>query len=270
MINHVDKQYINLINRIFEEGQDRGDRTGTGTRSVFGHTMKFNVSKNAFPILTLKKTHFKSVLHELLWFISGDTNVSYLSDKDVTIWDEWADEDGELGPVYGKQWRDWDGTDQLQTVIDNIKTNPDSRRHIVSAWNVSDLDKMNLVPCHYSFQFDSRLNDSEERELNLLVNQRSVDTFLGLPFNISSYALLLLMVAQVTDHVPGELVWNGGDVHIYHNHFDQVKKVCEMPTFTLPVLEMDSSVRNIDDFEFESFELKNYQHGPYIKAPIAV
>lgn len=286
-MNEVDKAYIKLINDVFENGVDKKDRTGVGTKAVFGRSVRFNVSKNAFPIVTLKKIHFKSVLHELLWFLSGETNIEYLQEHNVNIWNEWADEDGELGPVYGKQWRKWPkyytasspsigfysktGVDQINNLIKGLKEKPESRRHMVSAWNVSDLEDMALHPCHYGFQCNSRPSEEgDKRVLDILVNQRSADVGLGWPFNISSYSLLLLMLSQITNHVPGEIIWNGGDIHIYNSHKEQIKKVCEMPSFELPSVKINEEVDHIDDFTHHDFELKGYNHGPYIKMPIAV
>lgn len=286
-MNSLDKQYIQIINDIFENGTDKGDRTGTGTRAVFGRQIRIPVSKDQFPVITLKKVHFDSVLHELLWFLSGNTNIKYLQENNVPIWNEWADENGDLGPVYGYQWRHWpryrkvtstdslnyyvkEEVDQIRKVVKSLRKNPNSRRHMVSAWNVSDLDDMALQPCHYGFQFNSRPTEDGERKLDILVNQRSCDIFLGVPYNLTSYSLLLVMMAQVTNHQLGELIWVGGDVHLYNNHVEQAKRACRMPSFDLPSLEVDEDVNEIDEFRFEHFELKNHEHGPFIKAPIAV
>jgi thymidylate synthase len=263
------RAYLDLMQRILDEGVERSDRTGTGTRSVFGHQMRFDLSAG-FPLVTTKKIHLKSVIGELLWFISGDTNVKWLQDNGVTIWDEWADESGELGPVYGHQWRSWptpDGgtIDQLAKVIEDIKTNPDSRRHIVSAWNVADLDAMALAPCHAFFQFYVA-----DGKLSLQLYQRSADVFLGVPFNIASYALLTHMVAQVTGLQPGDFVHTLGDAHLYLNHLDQAREQLTREPRPLPELWLDPAVSSIDDFTFDSLKVTGYDPHPLIKAPIAV
>lgn len=263
------KQYQDLLRHIMDHGVDRGDRTGTGTRSVFGYQMRFDLSKG-FPLLTTKKVHLKSIIHELLWFLKGDTNVKYLHDNGVSIWDEWADENGDLGHIYGYQWRSWpdyDGgfIDQIAEAVDTIKHNPESRRIIVSAWNVADIDRMNLPPCHAFFQFyvaDGRLS--------LQLYQRSADTFLGVPFNIASYALLTMMVAQVTGLKPGEFIHTLGDTHIYHNHFDQVKQLLSREPRALPVMTLNPEVTRLEDFRYEDFTLSGYDPHPPIKAPVAV
>ena len=263
------RAYLDLMQRILDEGVERSDRTGTGTRSVFGHQMRFDLSAG-FPLVTTKKIHLKSVVGELLWFISGDTNVKWLRENGITIWDEWADEAGELGPVYGHQWRSWptpDGRtiDQLAKVIDDIRANPDSRRHIVSAWNVADLDAMALAPCHAFFQFyvaDGRLS--------LQLYQRSADVFLGVPFNIASYALLTHMVAQVTGLEVGDFVHTLGDAHLYLNHLDQAREQLTREPRSLPEVWLDPSVRSIDGFTFDSIKVTGYDPHPLIKAPIAV
>ena len=263
------KQYLELLNKIKTEGVDRSDRTGTGTRSIFGHQMRFDLSEG-FPLLTTKKLHLRSIIHELLWFIKGDTNIGYLRDNGVTIWDEWADPDGNLGHIYGYQWRSWPDyngghIDQLRDVIDQIKRNPDSRRLIVSAWNVADIPGMALPPCHVMFQFyvaDGRLS--------LMLYQRSADTFLGVPFNIASYALLLMMVAQVTGLKPGEFIHTLGDTHIYHNHFEQVDTQLARTPGKLPVMTLNPEVKDIFDFKYEDFTLSDYNPQPHIKAPVAV
>ncbi len=263
------KQYLDLLNKIMTEGVDRSDRTGTGTRSIFGYQMRFDL-KDGFPLLTTKKLHLKSIIHELLWFLKGDTNIKYLQDNGVRIWNEWADADGNLGPVYGAQWRSWpDGNggyiDQISEVIRTIKENPDSRRIIVSAWNVGQLSKMALPPCHLLFQFYVA-----DGKLSLMLYQRSADTFLGVPFNIASYALLLLMVAQVTGLEPGEFIHTLGDTHIYHNHFEQVKTQLERTPGPLPKMKLNPDVKDILDFKYEDFELQDYNAQPHIKATVAV
>ena len=263
------QQYLDLLSHILENGVDKGDRTGTGTRSVFGHQMRFDLSAG-FPAVTTKKLHLKSIIHELLWFLSGDTNVRYLQENGVRIWNEWADENGELGPVYGSQWRSWptaDGKhiDQITQVVDQIKNTPDSRRLIVSAWNVAEVPNMALPPCHLLFQFyvaDGRLSCQ--------LYQRSADVFLGVPFNIASYALLTQMMAQVTDLEPGDFVHTFGDAHLYSNHFEQAKLQLTREPRSLPTLSINKEVRDIFDFEFEDFELTDYDPHPTIKAPIAV
>ena len=261
--------YLDLLRHVLATGQRKADRTGTGTLSVFGHQMRFDLQAG-FPLVTTKRVHFKSVAHELLWFIRGDTNTRYLRENGVTIWDEWADANGELGPVYGKQWRSWpapDGRsiDQLAQVIAQIKANPDSRRHIVSAWNLADLPAMALAPCHCLFQFHVA-----DGKLSCQLYQRSADTFLGVPFNIASYALLTHMVAQVTGLEPGDFIWTGGDCHLYLNHLDQVREQLSRAPFPLPTLRLNPAVTGIDDFVFEDIELLGYQHHPAIKAPVAV
>ena len=263
------RQYLDLVQKILDEGVEKGDRTGTGTLSVFGHQMRFDLD-GGLPVVTTKKIHLKSVIAELLWFIAGDTNTQYLRDNGVTIWDEWANDNGDLGPIYGYQWRSWptpDGRhiDQLKKVIEGIKTDPNSRRHIVSAWNVADLDQMALAPCHAFFQFHVA-----DGRLSCQLYQRSADAFLGVPFNITSYALLTRMVAQVTGLEPGEFIWTGGDCHLYVNHLDQAKMQLQRDPLELPRLWLDPEVTDIDDFTLESIEVKNYQSHTGIKAPIAV
>lgn len=263
------KQYLDLLNKIMTEGVDRGDRTGTGTRSIFGYQMRFDLS-DGFPLLTTKKLHLKSIIYELLWFLKGDTNVRYLQENGVRIWNEWADADGELGPVYGSQWRSWPDyngghIDQISEVIRTIKENPESRRIIVSAWNVAALPDMALPPCHLLFQFyvaDGRLS--------LMLYQRSADCFLGVPFNIASYALLLMMVAQVTGLKPGEFIHTLGDTHIYHNHFEQVKTQLQRTPGRLPRMRLNPDVKDIFDFKYEDFQLEDYEAHPHIKATVAV
>lgn len=261
--------YHDLLKHILESGVDRADRTGTGTRSVFGYQMRFDLNKG-FPVTTTKKLHLRSIIVELLWFLKGDTNIQYLKDNKVSIWDEWADAEGNLGPVYGKQWRSWacaDGrvVDQISQLIHQIKTKPDSRRLIVSAWNVADVDQMALPPCHCLFQFYVANN-----KLSCQLYQRSADVFLGVPFNIASYALLTMMIAQVCGLEYGEFVHTLGDAHIYHNHFEQAKEQLSRTPFELPVMKINPAVNNIIDFTLEDFEMVNYQAHPSIKAPIAV
>jgi thymidylate synthase len=252
-----------------ESGILKSDRTGTGTKSVFGYQMRFDLQKG-FPLLTTKKVHLKSIIYELLWFIKGDTNIKYLNDHGVTIWDEWADKNGNLGPVYGSQWRSWKGadgkvTDQLSSLIEGIKMNPDSRRHIISAWNPAEVDKMALPPCHAMFQFYVA-----NGRLSCQLYQRSADVFLGVPFNIASYALLTMMVAQVCGLNPGEFIHTFGDAHIYTNHFDQVALQLSRDTRQLPVMKLNPAINSIFDFKFEDFILEGYDPHPGIKAPIAV
>ena len=251
------KQYLDLLDTILKEGVEKKDRTGTGTLSIFGHQMRFRLSEG-FPVVTTKKLHLKSIIHELLWFLQGDTNVRYLQEKGVRIWNEWAGEDGELGPVYGAQWRSWTASDgrtidQISQVVESLKNNPDSRRHIVSAWNVGDLEKMHLPPCHLLFQFYVAGG-----RLSCQLYQRSCDVFLGVPFNIASYALLTLMMAQVTGYEPGDFVWTGGDVHIYTNHLEQVKLQLTRQPLPLPEMRLNPDVKNIFDFTYENFELVTY------------
>lgn len=263
------RQYLDLLRRIKSEGVRKGDRTGTGTLSVFGHQMRFDLAEG-FPVLTTKKLHLRSIIHELLWFLSGDTNIKYLHDNKVTIWDEWADAEGNLGPVYGYQWRSWpapDGRhiDQITQVVDSVKNNPDSRRHIVSAWNVAEIDGMALPPCHALFQFyvaDGRLSCQ--------LYQRSADVFLGVPFNIASYALLTMMVAQVTGLAAGEFVHTLGDAHLYLNHLDQADTQLERTPRPLPRMVINPAVESVFDFRYEDFDLQGYDPYPAIKAPIAV
>jgi thymidylate synthase len=263
------RQYLDLLQRILDEGHVKGDRTGTGTRSVFGHQMRFDLAAG-FPLVTTKKVHLKSIIYELLWFLRGDTNIRYLNEHGVTIWDEWADEQGELGPVYGHQWRSWTGRqpesiDQISDVIEQIRTNPNSRRLIVSAWNVADIPAMNLPPCHLLFQFYVA-----DGKLSCQLYQRSADVFLGVPFNIASYALLTMMVAQVTDLELGEFIHTFGDAHLYENHLEQARLQLEREPRSLPTMRIDPSVKSIFDFDYEHFELENYDPHPAIKAPIAV
>jgi thymidylate synthase len=261
--------YLDLIRRIMDEGVRKDDRTGTGTISVFGHQMRFDLSQG-FPLVTTKKLHLKSIIHELLWFLKGDTNIRYLKENGVSIWDEWADENGDLGPVYGKQWRSWakpDGgtVDQIRWVLDEIRRNPDSRRLIVSAWNPAELDRMALAPCHCLFQFYVA-----EGRLSCQLYQRSADVFLGVPFNIASYALLTHMFAQQCDLAVGDFVWTGGDCHLYLNHFEQANEQLQRTPFPLPRLAIKRKPPSIFEYEFEDFQLLNYQAHPSIKAPIAI
>jgi thymidylate synthase len=263
------KQYLDLCKHILENGDKKTDRTGTGTLSVFGYQMRFDLQKG-FPLVTTKKLHLRSIIYELLWFLNGDTNIKYLNDNKVTIWDEWADANGELGPVYGYQWRSWPSAkggkiDQITKVIDQIKNKPDSRRHIVTAWNPADVDSMALPPCHAMFQFYV-----SNGKLSCQLYQRSCDTFLGLPFNIASYALLTHMVAQQCNLEVGDFVWTGGDVHIYLNHIDQVKLQLSREPYPLPKLHIGRKPETIFDYRFEDFEIQDYQFHPGIKAPIAV
>ena len=263
------RQYLDLLNHVLEHGDKKEDRTGTGTISVFGYQMRFDLSEK-FPLLTTKKVHLKSVIHELLWFLKGSTNIGYLKENGVSIWDEWADENGDLGPVYGSQWRSWqtsDGStiDQISDLIENIKNNPDSRRLIVSAWNVGEVDKMKLPPCHCFFQFYVA-ND----KLSCQLYQRSADIFLGVPFNIASYALLTLMIAQVTNLIPGEFVHTLGDAHIYSNHIEQVKQQLSREAKDLPIMKINPDVNDIFSFKYDDFEILNYDPYPLIKAPVAV
>ena len=263
------RQYLDLMQDILDHGYRKEDRTGTGTLSVFGRQMRFDLSEG-FPLVTTKKLHIRSIIHELLWFLSGDTNIKYLNENGVSIWDEWADENGDLGPVYGHQWRSWPTPaggkiDQISKVIEQIKNNPGSRRHIVSAWNPTEVDKMALPPCHALFQFYVA-GDT----LSCQLYQRSADFFLGVPFNIASYALLVHMFAQQCDLLPGEFVWTGGDVHLYTNHVEQAKLQLTRNPFELPKLDIKRKPGSIFDYKFEDFEIVDYQSHPTIKAPIAV
>lgn len=263
------KQYLDLMQKVLNEGQKKSDRTGTGTLSIFGHQMEFDLS-DGFPLVTTKKVHLKSIVHELIWFLQGSTNISYLKENGVSIWDEWADEKGDLGPVYGAQWRSWpdgnNGTiDQIQNLIQGIKTNPDSRRHIVSAWNPALVDEMALPPCHSLFQFYVA-----NEKLSCQLYQRSADIFLGVPFNIASYALLTHMVAHVCNLKAGKFVHTFGDAHLYLNHLDQAKLQLSRDTKILPQLKLNSEIKNIFDFKFEDIEITNYESHPSISAPIAV
>ena len=263
------QQYLHLLQHILDNGTDKTDRTGTGTRSCFGYQMRFNLN-NGFPLVTTKKVHLKSIIYELLWFIKGETNTKYLTDHGVSIWNEWADENGNLGPVYGKQWRSWQGADgktydQLMDVIHQLKTNPDSRRIIISAWNVAELKDMALMPCHNIFQFYVA-----DGKLSCQLYQRSADVFLGVPFNIASYALFTMMLAQVCNLQLGDFVHTFGDVHIYNNHFDQVKLQLSRTPHPLPTMKINPAIKNIEDFTFQDFTLENYVCDPAIKAPVAI
>jgi thymidylate synthase len=263
------QQYLNLLKHILDHGTHKSDRTGTGTQSVFGYQMRFDLQQG-FPLVTTKKVHMKSIIYELLWFLKGETNIAYLNENGVKIWDEWADNDGELGPVYGKQWRSWEGkdgkvVDQVSELIAQIKKNPDSRRLIISAWNVADLPEMALMPCHTMFQFYVA-----NGKLSCQLYQRSADVFLGVPFNIASYALLTMMIAQVCGLGPGEFIHTFGDVHIYSNHMEQVNLQLSRTPFPLPTMKLNHGVKDIFEFKFEDFTLENYQSHPAIKAPVAV
>jgi thymidylate synthase len=264
------QQYHQILKRIMQEGEIKSDRTGTGTISVFGHQTRYDL-KNSFPLLTTKKVHLKSIIYELLWFLKGDTNIQFLKDHQVGIWDEWADEDGNLGPVYGAQWRSWktaDGktVDQISNVIEQIKKNPQSRRLIVNAWNVGEIEKMALPPCHTMFQFYV----SQDGHLSCQLYQRSADVFLGVPFNVASYALLTMMIAQVCNLKPGEFIHTLGDAHLYSNHLEQAKLQLSREFKTLPQMKINPNVKSIFDFKFEDFELVNYDPHPGIKAPVAI
>jgi thymidylate synthase len=263
------QQYLDLLKHIMENGAEKTDRTGTGTRSIFGHQMRFKLSEG-FPMVTTKKLHLRSIIYELLWFLKGETNIQYLKENGVSIWDEWADENGELGPVYGKQWRSWSGADgktydQIADLIHQIKTTPDSRRLIVSAWNVAELPYMALMPCHTLFQFYVA-----DGKLSCQLYQRSADVFLGVPFNIASYALFTLMVAQVCGLEPGDFVHSFGDVHLYNNHIEQANLQLSRSTFQLPTMKLNPEVKDIFSFQFDDFMLEGYQSHPGIKAPVAI
>lgn len=272
------KQYLELMRKVYEEGTVKHDRTGTGTKSIFGYQMRFNL-KEGFPMVTTKRLHLRSIIHELIWFLKGETNISYLKENNVSIWDEWADDNGELGPVYGSQWRSWptpDGgsIDQIKQVIDQLKTNPDSRRIIVSAWNVAEINQMALPPCHAFFQFYVAPPDSEKGQtkpqLSCQLYQRSADIFLGVPFNIASYALLTMMVAQVCDYEAADFIHTLGDAHLYSNHMEQAATQLDRIPYALPSMKINPEVKDIFAFRFEDFELENYEFHPHIKAPVAV
>lgn len=270
------KQYLDLLRHVTDNGVQKKDRTGTGTQSCFGYQMRFDLEKG-FPMVTTKKLHLKSIIYELLWFLKGETNIKYLNEHGVSIWDEWANQQGELGPVYGKQWRNWTGADgnkfdQIKDLIHQLKTNPDSRRLIVSAWNVAELPEMALMPCHVLFQFYTAPpeNPGARRRLSCQLYQRSADVFLGVPFNIASYALLTLMIAQVTDMDPGEFIHSFGDVHLYNNHREQAALQLTRTPNPLPRMNLNPEVKNILDFQYEDFVLENYQPHPSIKARVAI
>lgn len=272
------KQYLELMRKVYEEGTVKHDRTGTGTKSIFGYQMRFNL-KEGFPMVTTKRLHLRSIIHELIWFLKGETNISYLKENNVSIWDEWADDNGELGPVYGSQWRSWptpDGgsIDQIKQVIDQLKTNPDSRRIIVSAWNVAEINQMALPPCHAFFQFYVAPPDAEKGQtkpqLSCQLYQRSADIFLGVPFNIASYALLTMMVAQVCDYEAADFIHTLGDAHLYSNHMEQAATQLDRIPYALPSMKINPEVKDIFAFKFEDFELENYEFHPHIKAPVAV
>ncbi len=270
-MSELDEKYTELLRDILENGVDDDDRTGTGTRKVTGRQVRFEADANNFPIVTKKKVVWNSLWTELVWFIQGKTNIDFLHKHDVHIWDQWANENGELGPgVYGKMWRDWNGTDQLQQVVNGLRENPTSRRHLVSAWNVDKIPKTNLPPCHLLYQFVSKPKiDGDERKLDIIITQRSADTYIGACFNWSSYATLLILISKITDHEPGEVIWNGGDVHLYQNHFEQARKVIRTDKiYESPQLEVDN-INSLEDIEHSTVELKNYQHGPFIEAPVA-
>ena len=263
------QQYLNLLQHIIDNGAEKTDRTGTGTKSCFGYQMRFNLAEG-FPMVTTKKLHLKSIIYELLWFLNGDTNIKYLNDNGVRIWDEWADKNGDLGPVYGKQWRSWEGAngvviDQISELIEQIKKTPDSRRLIVSAWNVGDLSKMALMPCHNMFQFYVA-----DGKLSCQLYQRSADVFLGVPFNIASYALLTMMIASVCGLEYGDFVHSFGDVHLYNNHVEQAQLQLSRKPFPLPTMKINKEVKDIFSFQFSDFTLENYESHPSIKAPVAV
>ena len=269
------KQYLDILNRILTEGSQKDDRTGTGTISIFGTQSRYNLA-DGFPLLTTKKLYLKGIIYELLWFLKGSTNIKFLQENNVHIWDEWADENGELGPVYGHQWRSWpdyDGgtIDQIQYVVDQLKNNPDSRRMIVSAWNVAEVNKMALPPCHTIFQFyTAPIKGSDRRRLSLQLYQRSADTFLGVPFNIASYALLLQMMAQVTDCEPGDFIHTTGDTHLYLNHLEQARLQLTREPRPLPTMKINPDVKSIFDFHYEDFQLEGYDPWPHIKAEVSV
>ena len=268
------RAYLDLLQDVLEHGVDRDDRTGTGTRSVFGRQIRFDLQQG-FPVLTTKKLHLRSIIHELLWFLAGDTNVAYLQEHGVRIWNEWADERGELGPVYGRQWRSWptpDGghVDQISDLVEQLRTNPSSRRHVVSAWNVGELDKMALAPCHCLFQFYVAPGPEGEQRLSCQLYQRSADLFLGVPFNIASYALLTMMIAKVVDLEPGDFVHTFGDLHLYFNHFEQARLQLQREPRALPTMQIVRRPESVFDYRYEDFELRGYDPHPHIKAQVSV
>ena len=272
------QQYLDLMRKVYEEGTEKRDRTGTGTKSLFGYQMRFNL-KDGFPLVTTKRLHLRSIIHELIWFLKGDTNIQYLKDNKVSIWDEWADENGNLGPVYGSQWRSWptpegENIDQIKQAIHLLKTNPDSRRIIVSAWNVAEIEKMALPPCHAFFQFYVAPPDASKgqtkSQLSCQLYQRSADIFLGVPFNIASYALLTMMIAQVCDMEAADFVHTLGDAHLYSNHLEQTEIQLQRTPYSLPKMIINPDVDDIFNFKFEDFQLEDYQYHPHIKAPVAV
>lgn len=283
-----DEEYLGLVKHILDEGIQKGDRTGTGTISYPFQQMRFDLSNHSIPLLTTKKMHTRSIIYEILWYLRGDTNIKYLNDNGVRIWDEWADENGDLGPVYGKQWRDWGGKsdtiavgaahmggtvgiDQIARVVDQLKNNPDDRRILVSAWNVAEIDQMALPPCHSLFQFWSApLEGSKQRQLRCHLYQRSADVGLGVPFNIVQYSILTHMMAKVTNHIATEFVWTGGDVHIYNNHIEQLTGQLELPPYLSPSIHFNRDIESIDDFVYEDFEIDGYESHPIIKMPVAV
>lgn len=282
-IKYHDEEYLGLVEYILEDGIQKTDRTGTGTISLPFQQMRFDLSDNSIPLLTTKKMHTRSIIYEILWYLRGDTNIKFLNDNDVRIWNEWANEHGDLGPVYGKQWRDWggrsggtitserEGIDQITRVIDQLKNNPDDRRIIVNAWNVAELEEMALPPCHALFQFWSApLKGSDKRQLRCHLYQRSADVGLGVPFNIVQYSILTHMIAKVTNHVATEFVWTGGDVHIYNNHIEQLKGQTKRTYFPSPTIKFDRDIESIDDFTYEDFVIEGYDCHPIIKMPVAV
>jgi len=277
-----DEEYLGLVSHILDEGVQKGDRTGTGTISLPFQQMRFDLSNHSIPLLTTKKMHTRSIIYEILWYLRGDTNIKYLNDNGVRIWDEWADENGDLGPIYGKQWRDWEdypghsgeesiGIDQIDNVVHQLKYNPDDRRILVSAWNVAQLNDMALPPCHSMFQFWSApLEGSKQRQLRCHLYQRSADMGLGVPFNIVQYSILTHMMAKVTNHIATEFVWTGGDVHIYNNHIEQLKGQLELTPYLAPSIHFNRDIESIDDFVYEDFEIDGYDSHPIIKMPVAV
>lgn len=269
-MSELDKKYTELLRDILENGVDDDDRTGTGTRKVTGRQVRFEVDPNNFPIVTKKRIVWNSLWTELVWFIQGRTNTDFLHKHGVHIWDQWQDENGDIGPGYGNQWRDWNGTDQLQQAVEGLRQNPSSRRHVVSAWNVDDIPEMSLPPCHLLYQFVSKpQKNNHNRKLDIIITQRSADLFVGAVWNWTSYATLLILISKLTDHKPGEVIWNGGDVHLYQNHFDKARKVLNLDKhYEPPQLEVDN-INSLEDTEHSTVELMDYEHGPFIKAPVA-